>query len=135
MDPGFVLYLPATQAIQLLCTPDQPALQTQDVLSASGYEYSGHVRHCDLSLAQYKPAAHRWHVSAVDALTAPEYFPAPQSVHAMDPGFVLYFPATQAIQLPFTPVQPTLHTQELMVSFCASKYEFAGHGTHVDALT
>ena len=107
------LYLPGTQDIQLLYTPVQPALHKQELMSPPGgsvCEFAGHERHRDLSLSECKPGAHGWHVSAVDALTASENFPGSQSVHAIDPGFVLYLPATQAIQLPFTPDQAALQT-------------------------
>jgi len=133
IDPGVVLYLPATQATQLTFTPDQPALQTQDVmlsLSVSEYEFAGHERHSDLSLAEYKPAVHSLHVS-LDALTASEYFPGSQSVHTADPVVVLYLPATHAVQLPFRPNQPALHTLDVMLALPAVESEFT-HSKHFD---
>jgi len=68
----------------------------------------------------------------VDALRTSEYFPAGQSVHTPVVLIGLYFPTTQAEQVPFVPVQPALQTQDVMSPPCGEVYEFAGHITHCD---
>ena len=47
---------------------------------------------------------------------------------------ILYFPATQAVQVsPFGPVKPALHTQLTRVALPATEVESAGHAWHVVA--
>ena len=99
-DPGLSLYLPAIQPIQSLLLPDQPALHEQLLmlsLPMSECESRGQKKHCDLSSEECEPDGHGRHLS-VDAFTKTEKWPAPQSMHAMDPGLSLYLPATQPTQ-------------------------------------
>ena len=100
-------------------------------LRATVYEFAGHDRHSDLSSSAYVPSTQYLHVF-VDAFTRSEYFPAAQSVHFADPLMALYLPATQPVQLPFVPVQPALHVQDVILSLWATEYEFAGHDRHSD---
>ena len=52
------------------------------------------------------------HVAFVDAPVAPEYVPAPQSVHRAAPVPALYLPAAQGEQVPPSgPVCPMMHLQ------------------------
>ena len=129
MDPGFVLYLPATQATQLLFTPDQPALQRQNVILAlPGFESAfTHSRHCVLLSAEYEPDAQSLHVSFVYELTVTEYFPAAQSEHPIDPGLDLYLPGTHPVQTLFVPVHPALQTHAVTAVLPAGEIRFAGH--------
>ena len=81
--PVLCLYLPATHPLQLPSIPVHPELQIQAVmlsLASTEYEFR-HIRHCDLSPAEYEPAAQ---VAQIDADVL-EYFPAVHRVHAADP--------------------------------------------------
>ena len=125
IDPVLVLYFPATHGVQLPYVPNHPTLQKQDVMlspPATEYEYCGHKRHCDLSSAEYEPAAQLTQLSA----DGTEYLPAPQPVHSADPFMCLYFPATQAEQTPFVPVHPASHSQKVIVVLPAGEPEFEG---------
>ena len=83
-DPGFALYLPATQPVQSLLLPDQPALHEQNVilsLPTGECEFWGHGMHTFLVLFEYSPAKQSVHVLLVE-FKATENFPAAQSEHA-----------------------------------------------------
>ena len=83
-DPATFLYFPTPQPMQLPFGPDQPALQTQDVMSAlptKEFAFT-HSRHSVRVPAEYEPAAQSVHV---DALTTFEYFPP---AHAVQPFWV-----------------------------------------------
>jgi len=78
------LYLPATQPVQSLLFPDQPALHEQKVmlsLSVGECEFWGHAMHAFLVLFEYDPAKQSVHVLFVE-FKATENFPAAQSEHA-----------------------------------------------------
>ena len=55
---------------------------------------------------EYNPTGHKTHALALLAPTVVEKLPASQSEHAALPLVVLYFPATQAVQMPASPVNP-----------------------------
>jgi len=77
-DPGLALYLPATQPVQSLLFPDQPALHEQKVtlsLCNGECEFWGHAIHTFLVLFEYDPAKQSVHVLLVE-FKATENFPA-----------------------------------------------------------
>jgi hypothetical protein len=69
-----------------------------------------HAAIAELDSAECEFAGHDKHTDNVFAPTVAEYVPTPQSVHAAPPLFVLYLPATQAVQTPPSgPVLPAAH--------------------------
>jgi hypothetical protein len=63
----------------------------------------------ELALGELELAGHATHAVAFDAFVIVEYVPAAQSVHAVLPIAVLYFPGTQAVHGPPSgPVNPAL---------------------------
>jgi len=131
-DPLLGLNFPGTQAVQEPFVPVQPALQLHAVIDtpATGrLEFAGQRTHTVLAFSEYVPAAQPLHVS-VDALTTSEYFPGAQSVHATDPLLGLNFPATQAVQAPFVPVQPALQLHAVRDTPAKGMLEFTGQRIH-----
>jgi len=51
---------------------------------------------------------------------------------SVGPESSLYFPATQATQVPFAPGHPALHVQFAMESLSAAECKFAGHVWHCE---
>ena len=49
-------------------------------------------------------------------------------MHALVPTTALYFPGTQAVQLPISPVYPATHKHSVLPGTAT---EFIGHATHV----
>jgi len=112
-DPGLALYLPATQPVQSLLLPDQPALQEQEEmlsLPTEECEFWGHEMHTFLVLFEYDPAKQSVHVLLVEFKTT-EKFSVVQSEHASDPELALYLPAAQPVQSLCVQDQPALHEQ------------------------
>ena len=76
-------------------------------------------------MLEYFPDWHKIHTAEA---AVPEYAPALQLTHALDPVTVLYCPAGHAVQAPpFGPVYPASHTQLLSNPLAAGAREFAGH--------
>jgi hypothetical protein len=73
--------------------PEYPALHT-------------HASFALLCVGENELARHATHVAAAVAALAPEYVPAPQSVHAALPFSILYLPATHNAHAPGSPVLP-----------------------------
>ena len=126
-DPVDDLYFPTTHAAHgPPFGPVDPALQVQSVnavLPADELEFDGQAMHAEF----------------VEAPTAVEYVPAPQSVQTADPVDVLYLPATHAAHgPPFGPVDPALQVQFVKAELPAGELEFDGQSLHVmldEALT
>ena len=62
-------------------------------------------------------AGHDKHDETAVAATVVEYVFVAQSVHAIDPASVLYFPATQLVHAPVGPVVPAAHSVEVHAPF------------------
>ena len=95
-----------------------------------GDDESRHGVHSVLSSAEYESAPQSEQVF-VDEFTTSECFPAAQAVQATGPGFSLYLPATHAEQAPSLPVQPALHTHDVIFALPAIECAFT-HSTHSD---
>ena len=92
------------------------------------------VATAELAFGEFEFAGHVRHVEASVAPVLAEYVPAPQSVHPALPAIILYFPATQAAHgPPSAPVKPTLHVQLPAAELAFGELEFAGHARHVVA--
>ena len=90
--PGEILYVPVAQPVQIIaCSgwPVDPLLHVQSLrasLPEDDDDREGQFEH---------------------ALDVEEYLPASQSMHAVDPSTVLYFPGAHVEQDPGSPVSPT----------------------------
>ena len=80
------------------------------------------MSHCELPPTAYESGGHVEH-SSESLPTAPEYFPAAQSVHAPLPMLLLYFPAAHTAHPVFGPDQPALHAQSATAPLPGSAYE------------
>jgi hypothetical protein len=115
LEPAFILYLPASHAVQVPPSlPVYPALQVQSSIASlrdGEVESAGQSVHTVESI-EYFPATQS--IQTVDEFAAGsvEYFPASQSLHSLLPSFPLYLPATHAVQVPPSlPVYPALQVQ------------------------
>jgi hypothetical protein len=88
----------------------------------------------ELAFGALVPAGQETHVVATVAPVVVEYVPVKQSVHAVLPITVLYFPATHAAHGPPSgPVEPTLQpadTHAVTLELPAADVVPAGHETH-----
>ena len=119
-SPAPALYLPAAQSTHgPPFGPVKPASQIHPdtpPLPAGASEFAGHVVH----------------VPSPVAPTAPEYLPAPQSMHAASPVPALYLPAPHPTHgPPFGPVKPASHAHSDTPPLPAGASECAGHALHV----
>jgi hypothetical protein len=87
----------------------------------------------ELALGELELAGHATHAVAFVAFVIVEYVPAAQSVHAVLPITVLYFPGTQATHGPPSgPVNPALQpadTHALMFELPTADVVPTGHAT------
>ena len=104
---GVVEYVPATQAMHAtepVPTLYVPAAHVEHM--PSGPVYPGlhavliHAALDVLAVGEVVSAGQARHVVATVAAVVVEYFPDPQSVHAVEPVTSLYFPATHAAHGP-----------------------------------
>ena len=87
---------------------------------------AAHAEHVPPS-GPVNPGLHTQLVCAVDATTA-DCELAAQSVHAAEPGAVLYFPAKQAVHAtPSGPEYPVLQTQLSTPVLAAGEFVYKGH--------
>jgi len=108
---------------------DQPVLHEQasiTLLPTTECEFAGHARHCDLSAAEYDPAAQDSQRTA-DVV---ENVPGAQAMQLADPRTGLYLPATQRVQSILDPVQPALHTHNVMSPVPGTESVLSTHATH-----
>ena len=118
--PEASLYLPAPQLWHVLAfRPVKPAMHAHShtpPLPAGASECAGHALHAPSPVAP----------------TAPEYLPAPQSMHAASPVPALYLPAPHPTHgPPFGPVKPASQIHADTPALPAGAFAFAGHAEHV----
>jgi hypothetical protein len=118
-DPFDTLNLPGTHAVHMPPSgPEEPALQVHLVkaaLPAGVLEFDGQALH-------------------VEAPTAVEYVPAPQSVQFPLPAADLYLPDTHVVHVsPFGPAEPELHVQFVKAELPVGELELDGQVLHFEA--
>ena len=89
-EPIPTLYVPAAHVEHIPSGPVYPALHGGKIQAALDVLVAG----------EFVPAGQARHVVATVAAVVVEYFPDPQSVHAVEPVTSLYFPATHAAHGP-----------------------------------
>lgn len=111
VSPGSFPYFPAAHRLQTLAAPPEyfPRSQVLHVEPCNENLPAAQSKHMSRLFAPASddlPAAQERHVIADICATAPEYFPAVQSVHTWSPLLAPYFPTGQLVQL-VAPVVPT----------------------------
>ena len=106
----------------------------------SEYEFNPQFRHTlteeALVVVEYLPAMHSTQKLASIAPVVVRYLPASQSVHAILPATILYFPVAHATQgPPFGPVNPMLQMQATKALLPLPETEPEGQFRHVDEFT
>jgi len=91
-------------------------------------EFFEHERHTVVLYAEYESASQSVHMVNPERVVT---VPLEQEVHGADPFSGLYFPGSQAMQAPFDPDQPELHTQSPIARLPGPAVsEFGGHELH-----